>query len=114
MSWKNTLLSVWILSKCIFNYLKRSFFAVFFYNAVLFLYFSSGPIFGAGADLSISSNCNVNCDSYSNQPHSYESDDPDSMDFEEPILLTPSYNFYVADYEVFAPANPTLGGPLDD
>ncbi|XP_073968405.1 serine-enriched protein isoform X2 [Rhodnius prolixus] len=31
-----------------------------------------GPIFGAGADLFISSNCNTNMDSYSNLPHSYD------------------------------------------
>lgn len=33
---------------------------------------SSGPIFGAGADLYISSMCGSNSDSYTNLPHSYE------------------------------------------
>ncbi|RWS14833.1 Serine-enriched protein-like protein, partial [Dinothrombium tinctorium] len=31
-----------------------------------------GPVFGAGADLSISSNCNTNMESYSNLPHSFD------------------------------------------
>jgi len=66
---------------------------------------SSGPIFGAGSDLAISSNCNTNNDSYSNLPHSYEIED---RGMENPVeaSLTPSYNFTVADYEVFTPIEP--------
>nr|XP_037869906.1 uncharacterized protein LOC101742787 isoform X2 [Bombyx mori] len=52
-----------------------------------------GPIFGAGADLFISSNCNTNCDSYSNL-HSYG--DPIA-----PASLASEYNFTVLDYEIF-------------
>lgn len=105
----------------------------------------SGPIFGAGADLYISSNCNTNSDSYSNLPHSYELDthfdnqigeqqqyqtsqkpcangnhnngdgkplEPEgsprqinSAVYENTTtaVLTPSYQFTVADYEVFVP-----------
>jgi hypothetical protein len=67
---------------------------------------NSGPIFGAGADLSISSNCGSNEDSYSNLPHSYEqikqlpTEPPTNSNI---ALLAPSYNFVVADYEVFVP-----------
>ncbi|XP_060535457.1 uncharacterized protein LOC132707569 [Cylas formicarius] len=57
-----------------------------------------GPIFGAGADLLISNNCNSNMDSYSNMPHSYEGDGASSS------ILMGDYNFAVADYEVFTPA----------
>ncbi|XP_060802522.1 kelch-like protein 2 isoform X2 [Amyelois transitella] len=52
-----------------------------------------GPIFGAGADLMISSNCNGNSDSYSNL-HSYG--DPAA-----PASLAHDYNFSVRDYEIF-------------
>ncbi|KAJ8716367.1 hypothetical protein PYW08_013652 [Mythimna loreyi] len=52
-----------------------------------------GPIFGAGADLLISSNCNTNSESYSNL-HSYG----DQM---APASLATEYNFTVRDYEVF-------------
>ncbi|XP_063363309.1 uncharacterized protein LOC134652082 [Cydia amplana] len=52
-----------------------------------------GPIFGAGADLLISSNCNANNDSYSNL-HSYGAADASGS-------LAPDYNFTVRDYEVF-------------
>ncbi|XP_063827740.1 uncharacterized protein LOC135077093 [Ostrinia nubilalis] len=51
-----------------------------------------GPIFGAGADLLISNNCNANSESYSNL-HSYGDGAPAS--------LAPDYNFTVRDYEVF-------------
>ncbi|CAG7724587.1 unnamed protein product [Allacma fusca] len=61
---------------------------------------NSGPIFGAGADLYISSNCNNNSDSYSNLPHSYESENGT----DPPEVLSPSYHFKLADYEVFTPA----------
>lgn len=60
---------------------------------------SSGPIFGAGADLLISNNCNSNMDSYSNLPHTYDGDGA------SPAVLMGDYNFTVADYEVFAPIN---------
>lgn len=60
------------------------------------VFFSScGPIFGAGADLLISNNCNTNKDSYSNLPHSY--DGPNGS-YE---TLFGDYNFSIADYEVF-------------
>lgn len=54
-----------------------------------------GPVFGAGADLLISSNCNSNADSYSNLPHSYDGENA-SCD-----ILMGDYNFTVIDYEVF-------------
>lgn len=57
-----------------------------------------GPIFGAGADLFISSNCHQNLDSYSNLPHSYERGDSAVA-----ITLMKDYNFSVLDYEVFTP-----------
>ncbi|XP_048487675.1 uncharacterized protein LOC105389031 isoform X2 [Plutella xylostella] len=50
-----------------------------------------GPIFGAGADLLISSNCHANSDSYSNL-HSYG---------EAGASLTQDYYFTVRDYELF-------------
>ena len=53
---------------------------------------SFGPIFGAGADLSIASDCDVNDDSYMS-PHSYDSGAADG-DCEY---------FRVRDYEVFVP-----------
>ncbi|XP_054286059.1 uncharacterized protein LOC129002348 [Macrosteles quadrilineatus] len=56
-----------------------------------------GPIFGAGADLLIASNCNTNMDSYSNLPHSYDGDNASSS------VLMSDYNFSVLDYEVFTP-----------
>nr|XP_034831315.1 BTB/POZ domain-containing protein 19 [Maniola hyperantus] len=52
-----------------------------------------GPIFGAGADLLLSHNCNANSDSYSNL-HSYG-------DAAAPASLAHDYNFTVRDYEVF-------------
>ncbi|XP_066138937.1 serine-enriched protein isoform X3 [Euwallacea fornicatus] len=57
----------------------------------------SGPIFGAGADLLISSNCNSNMDSYSNLPHTYDGDGASCS------ILMGDYNFAVADYEVYTP-----------
>ncbi|RWS31696.1 uncharacterized protein B4U80_01927 [Leptotrombidium deliense] len=54
-----------------------------------------GPVFGAGADFSISSNCNSNMDSYSNLPHSYDGENASCT------LLMGDYNFTVFDYEVF-------------
>ncbi|UYV60369.1 TLD [Cordylochernes scorpioides] len=64
-------------------------------NAVVLL--SYGPIFGAGADLCIASNCNHNMSSYSNLPHSYDGEHASST------ILMGDYNFNVADYEVFTP-----------
>jgi len=61
-----------------------------------------GPIFGAGADLLLSSNCHENTDSYSNLPHSY-----DRGDSPVPITLMNNYNFTVLDYEVFTPVTTT-------
>ncbi|KAG8188652.1 hypothetical protein JTE90_026757 [Oedothorax gibbosus] len=58
-----------------------------------------GPIFGAGADLCISHNCNANLESYSNLPHSYDGENASCN------LLMGEYNFSVLDYEVFT----TLG-----
>ncbi|KAH6944017.1 hypothetical protein HPB50_001199 [Hyalomma asiaticum] len=54
-----------------------------------------GPIFGAGADLSISNHCNANMESYSNLPHSYDGEGASCT------LLMGDYNFTVLDYEVF-------------
>lgn len=65
-------------------------------NVLLFIS-SCGPIFGAGADLLIASNCNTNMDSYSNLPHSYDGDNASSS------VLMGDYNFSVLDYEVFTP-----------
>jgi hypothetical protein len=61
---------------------------------------SSGPIFGAGADLFISSECNINKDSYSNLLHSYGNPLEISAH-----LFTGSYSFQVEDYEVFKPCS---------
>ncbi|XP_064466201.1 uncharacterized protein LOC135377597 [Ornithodoros turicata] len=58
-----------------------------------------GPIFGAGADLSIANHCNANMESYSNLPHSYDGEGASCT------LLMGDYNFSVLDYEVFT----TLG-----
>ena len=52
-------------------------------------------MFGAGADLCICDNCHEGLDSYSNLPHSYASAQASTS------LLMGSYNFTVADYEVF-------------
>ncbi|CAG0916691.1 unnamed protein product [Notodromas monacha] len=57
-----------------------------------------GPTFGAGADLCIADQCHVNCESYSNLPHSYDGDNAFSG------LLMGAYNFRVAEYEVFTPS----------
>ncbi|EGI68187.1 hypothetical protein G5I_03283 [Acromyrmex echinatior] len=56
-------------------------------------------IFGAGADLLIASNCNVNKKSYNNLPHSYGGDHLISC-------LWKDYHFSVIDYEVFIPSYP--------
>lgn len=61
---------------------------------------SIGPIFGAGADLLISSNCNANKESYSNLPHSYDGDHASNQ------LLMGDYHFSVIDYEVFTLSHP--------
>ncbi|GAB6028325.1 hypothetical protein CHUAL_002498 [Chamberlinius hualienensis] len=54
-----------------------------------------GPMFGAGADLCIASNCNANIESYSNLPHSYDGEGACNS------MLMGDYNFTVLDYEVF-------------
>ncbi len=63
-----------------------------------FTFYSCGPIFGAGADLLISNGCNVNTDSYSNLPHSY-----DGLNASYTSLFG-DYNFSITDYEVYTPA----------
>lgn len=71
---------------------------VVFFTVCCFVYSSRfGPIFGAGADLSISSSCNENNDSYSNFPHSYGEAN------QYPVSLAGDYHFKVDDYEVFIP-----------
>lgn len=65
-----------------------------------------GPIFGAGADLLISNNCNINMESYSNFPHSY--DGPNAT-FGN---LFGDYNFSIADYEVFTLAPSAVPGGI--
>ncbi|XP_052754582.1 BTB/POZ domain-containing protein 19 [Galleria mellonella] len=57
-----------------------------------------GPIFGAGADLLIASNCNTNTESYSNL-HSYG--DPALPAPAASPTLVADYNFTVRDYEIF-------------
>lgn len=59
-----------------------------------------GPIFGAGADLLISDNCDANFDSYSNLPHSYDGEDA------SPDALMGDYNFSVVEYEVYTLSQP--------
>lgn len=54
-----------------------------------------GPIFGAGADLSIADQCHMNEESYSNLPHSYDGENASSNS------MFGDYNFSVIDYEVF-------------
>lgn len=55
---------------------------------------SCGPVFGAGADLFIASDCNRNADSYSNLSHSYAMGGNNQSLFGD-------YNFQIVDYEVF-------------
>ncbi|XP_068618573.1 BTB/POZ domain-containing protein 19 [Battus philenor] len=57
-----------------------------------------GPIFGAGADLLLTHNCNSNGESYSNL-HSYG--DPAAAPAAAPASLAPDYSFTVRDYELF-------------
>lgn len=59
-------------------------------------HYECGPIFGAGADLYISDGCNLNDDSYSNLPHSYDGEDA------SPDSLMGDYNFSVLEYEVYS------------
>jgi len=54
-----------------------------------------GPVFGAGADLSIANHCNANSDSYSNLPHTYDGHNASNT------VLMGDYNFSPIDYEVF-------------
>ncbi|KPJ02187.1 putative small nuclear ribonucleoprotein E [Papilio xuthus] len=58
-----------------------------------------GPIFGAGADLLVSHQCNANSDSYSNL-HSYGDAAP-AAPTAPPASLAPDYNFTVREYELF-------------
>ncbi|XP_050680867.1 uncharacterized protein LOC126976529 isoform X2 [Leptidea sinapis] len=58
-----------------------------------------GPIFGAGADLLLASECNSNADSYSNL-HSYGAPDVPAL----PASLAPDYAFTVRDYELYTTA----------
>lgn len=57
-----------------------------------------GPIFGAGADLSIANNACTSMDSYSNLPHSYTGHAAANS------TLMGDYNFNVLNYEVFTPS----------
>ncbi|XP_003738143.1 uncharacterized protein LOC100898299 [Galendromus occidentalis] len=59
-----------------------------------------GPIFGAGADLSIADECNISMESYSNFPHTFGGEGASCT------LLMGDYNFTVLDYEVFTLAHP--------
>ena len=52
-------------------------------------------MFGAGADLCLTDNCDINEESYSNFPHSYDGHQASNG------LLMGDYNFVVVDYEVF-------------
>lgn len=54
-----------------------------------------GPIFGGGADLALSDNCDANMESYSNLPHSYDGEHANNY------ILMGHYYFCVKDYEVF-------------
>lgn len=56
----------------------------------------SGPVFGSGADLCISSNCNINEESYCNFPSSYGKDHNVDHNF-----LAGKKYFIVEDYEVY-------------
>ncbi|CAB4001944.1 Hypothetical predicted protein [Paramuricea clavata] len=58
---------------------------------------SLGPTFGAGPDLSIAHDCNVNTDSGSRLSHSY------GGEHGSPTSLMGAAEFKIADYEVFAP-----------
>lgn len=82
----------------VINTRRRGFLMYHVINSDLFFLCSCGPIFGAGADLLISNDCNTNADSYSNLPHSYDGDNASNT------ILMGVYNFTVLDYEVFTPA----------
>lgn len=62
--------------------------------------FRVGPIFGAGADLQIANACNMNMDSYSNLPHSYDGGNNASSS-----SLFGDYNFTIIEYEVYTLAS---------
>lgn len=70
---------------------------------------SVGPIFGAGADLQISNNCNSNTESYSNLPHSYDGHGEASCN-----TLFGDYHFPIVDYEIYttASANETTSSKI--
>ena len=65
----------------------------------LLCFYRYGPSFGAGADLCISDNCNMEKESYSNLPYSYAGAEATSE------LLMGKYYFTVEDYEVFGLKN---------
>ncbi|KPM05892.1 hypothetical protein QR98_0043640 [Sarcoptes scabiei] len=60
---------------------------------------NAGPVFGGGADLYLADQCNLNEESYSNLPHSYDGLDADNQS------LFGSSEFKVIDYEVFCLAS---------
>jgi len=59
-----------------------------------------GPVFGAGADLSIADRCDINDQSYSNFPHTY-GHASSNVETRREETLCGSYYFTVIDYEVF-------------
>jgi hypothetical protein len=70
-----------------------------FSSLLIHMYYSCslGPTFGAGPDLSIAHDCNVNTDSGSRLSHSY------GGEHGSPTSLMGAAKFKIADYEVFAP-----------
>eukprot|EP00118_Oscarella_pearsei_P017545 m.174450 g.174450 ORF g.174450 m.174450 type:complete len:490 (+) comp39113_c0_seq1:235-1704(+) len=72
------------------------------YDYAIAYHTSCGPIFGAGADLCLSNNCNINSESYSNFPHSYScgDDSEDDAKLKSELFMGKS-RFMVKDYEVF-------------
>ena len=73
----------------------------------LLLCFSYGPVFGAGADLSIASHCQGGMECYSNLGHSYggTSTYGTAHKYAKCSTLMGDYNFNVKDYEVFTIIN---------
>ena len=77
------------------NKVMRSFQHLFMDLVTSFSSDRCGPMFGAGADLCISDECNERPESYSNMPHSYDGPQASCS------LFMGEYNFIVKDYEVF-------------
>ena len=81
-----------------------------FLSIIVFPFSSSyGPVFGAGADLSVASHCQSGMECYSNLGHSYGGN-PESGDahkYAKSSTLMGDYNFNVKDYEVFTIINTT-------